>query len=88
MEFKIASCTIIDELGAARQFHYFLLVEPVELGCLFCENYGVLISEEEGEKAYVPRITTNAARIDELITMLVKYKVSPTALPDVVADWL
>ena len=88
MEFQIASCTVTDELGASRRFHYFLFIEPVESGCFFCENYGVLISEEEGEKVCVPGITTDAARIDELITLLVKYKVSPTALPDIVSDWL
>ena len=27
-------------------------------------------------------------RIDELMTLLVEHGVSPTALPDIIADWL
>ena len=88
MELKVASRTITDESGTARQFHYSLLIEQIESEHLFCEHYGVLISEEHGEQIYIPGITTSAARIDELMTLLIKHTVSPTTLPDIVADWL
>ena len=44
-------------------------------------------SKAGGESA-VPRITTSAARIDELMTLLVDNQVGPAGLHDVVADWL
>ena len=88
MELKIASRSITDEKGVLRRFHYSLLVEQIESGCFFCENYGVLISEENGDKASVPGITTSAAHIDELMTLLVEHSVSPITLTDVVSDWL
>ena len=88
MEVKIASCTCQDELGHPRTFHYALTVDTVEAGPLFCENYGVRISEENGDTASVPGITTSALRIDELMTLLVEHKVGPAALRDVVDDWL
>ena len=88
MEFEIAVGHWRDEAGGLRRVHYYLQVETVESGGLCCENYGVRVSEETGESAAVPNITTSALRIDELISLLVEHKVGPTALPDVVADWL
>ena len=88
MEFKIASRTMTDEEGRPRRYHYSLLVDQIEGSHFACENYGVRILEEGGENACVPGITTSAMRIDELISLLVEHKVSPTALPDIVADWL
>lgn len=88
MEFKITSRTITDEQGKPRKFHYSLLVDQIEGISFACENYGVRVLEEGGECASVPGITTSAMRIDELMTLLVEHKVSPTALSDVVADWL
>lgn len=88
MELTIASRTITDEKGILRQFRYALLIDELSSGCFFCENYGVLISETNGDNASIPGITSSAARIDELMTLLIKHNVSPTALTDVVADWL
>ena len=45
-------------------------------------------SMESGDTAAIPGITTSAVRIDELLTLLVEHGVSPTALPDVISDWL
>ena len=36
----------------------------------------------------IPGITVSAQRVDELLSLLVEHRVSPTALADVVADWL
>ena len=88
MEFKITSRTITDEQGSPRKFHYSLLVDQIEGGHFACENYGVRITEEGGECASIPGITTSAMRIDELMTLLVEHRVSPTSLTDVVTDWL
>ena len=88
MELTIASRTITDENGTPRQFRYALLIDQISSGCFFCENYGVLISETNGDTASIPGITSSAARIDELMTLLIEHNVSPTTLADVVADWL
>lgn len=83
-----ASRTCPDEFGRPRTFHYALTVDTVESDTFSCENYGVRISEESGDTAAIPGITTSAVRIDELLTLLVEHGVSPTALPDVISDWL
>lgn len=88
MELKIASRQCADQKGNSRKFHYFLTVDQEESPRFCCENYGVRIAEEDGGDISIPRITTSAARIDELITLLVDNRVSPGGLEDVVADWL
>lgn len=88
MEIKVATRQFRDQLGAARQFHYFLTVDQEETPHLLCENYGVRIAEESGDDAAIPGITTSAARIDELMTLLVDHCVGPAGLADVIADWL
>ena len=70
-EVKIASRTCPDEFGRPRTFHYSLTVDTVESNAFSCENYGVRISEESGDTAAIPGITTSAVRIDELMTLLV-----------------
>lgn len=88
MEMKIATRYCADQEGNQRCFHYFLTVDQEEMPRLFCENYGIRISEEQGGEAAISGITTSAARIDELLTMLVDNRVGPAGLSDVVADWL
>lgn len=88
MEMKIAVRQCADQAGNPRRFHYFLTIDQEETPRLSCENYGVRIEEEHGDVACVPGITTNAKRIDELMTLLVDNQVGPTGLADVVADWL
>ena len=88
MEIKIATRQYRDDLGQQRRFHYFLTVDTVETGPFCCENYGVRIVEEAGASSAIPAITTSAARIDELMTLLVDNQVGPAGLDDVVADWL
>lgn len=87
-ELKIASRTCLDQAGEQHTFHYALTVDTVE-GEAFCwENYGVRVWEEQGEDETIPGITTSAARIDELMTLLVENQVGPAGLRDVVDDWL
>lgn len=87
-EVKIASRAYPDELGRPRLFHYSLMVDTVEMDTFMCENYGVRVSEENGDTAMIPNITTSALRIDELMTLLIEHHIGPTTLPDVVSDWL
>lgn len=88
MEMKIATRSCGDDRGKQRRFHYYLTVDQVESPRFACENYGVRIAEEAGDEACCPALTTSAARIDQLLTMLVDNKVGPAGLADVVADWL
>ena len=75
MELKIASRSLTDEAGKLRRLHYFLLVDELEAGSFFCEQYGVKIAEEDGDCAQIRGITTSAVRIEAV-------------LEDVVQDWL
>ena len=88
MELRIADRQCRDQGGNLRRFHYFLTVDQEETPHFSCENYGVRIAEEEGGEASVAAITTSAARIDELMTLLVDHRVGPVGLADIVADWL
>lgn len=88
MEMKIATRQCADQEGKTRCFHYFLTVNQEETSNFFCENYGVRIAEREGGDVSIPNITTSAARIDELMTLLVDNRVGPAGLADIVADWL
>ena len=73
MEFEIAVGNWRDEVGGLRRVHYYLQVETVDTGGFCCENYGVRVSEEDGDSAQVSGITTSALRIDELISLPVSY---------------
>ena len=88
MEMKIATRQCLDQKGQQRRFHYYLTIDQEETPRLFCENYGVRIAEELGDESSLSGVTTSAARIDELMTLLVDNTVGPAGLADVVADWL
>ena len=88
MEIKVATRQCRDQAGVPRQFHYFLTVDEEKTPRLLFENYGVRIAEDSGDDAAIPAITTSAARIDELMTLLVDNRVGPVGVADVVADWL
>ena len=88
MEMKIATRRYTGQTGNQHCFHYFLTVDQEETPRFFCENYGVRIAEESGGDVSIPGITTSAARIDELMALLVDNRVGPAGLADVVADWL
>lgn len=87
-EIRIATRSVLDQTSRSRTFHYALVVEQVESGRFTCEDYGVKITEEGGESATVPGITTSAVRIDELLELLIRNRVGPASLHDVIADWL
>lgn len=88
MELRIADRQCRDQEGNLRRFHYFLTIDQEETPHFSCENYGVRVAEEGGEETSIAAITTSAARIDELLTLLVDNRVGPAGLSDVVSDWL
>ena len=88
MELKIASRQRQDSTGALHTFHYYLTSDYISSGSFCCENYGVRISEDSGETAVFPSITVSALRMDELMSLLVENRIGPSALSDVVVDWL
>lgn len=88
MELRIADRQCRDQGGTPRHFQYFLTIDQEETPNFFCENYGVRVTEEGAGETVIPNITTSAARIDELLTLLVDNRVGPAGLADVVADWL
>ena len=88
MKLKIASRNWSDDDGVSHRFDYYLLTEPVETDHLCCETYGVYIEDDTRHSACIPSITTNATRIDQLMTLLVTHLVGPAGLEDVLSDWL
>ena len=68
---------------------YLLTVGEKQVGRFACEAYGVKIEDElTGESVTVPDLTVSAARIDELMELLIRNEVTPAGLEDVIADWL
>ena len=88
MELPIQTITAVDEPGHPRSFHYSILVDEISVGNFSCEDYGIQVREESGSCVSIPNITTSTTRIHALMELLIRHKVSPTALPDVVADWV
>lgn len=67
---------------------YGLLVEDIEVDGFHCESYGVVLTDPAGNTGRCRHITVSAARIGELLDLLIRNGVTPTTLPDVVEDWL
>lgn len=88
-ELFLGTRTAADELGHPCRFDYYLLVGEITAGSFACESYGVKVAQEDTDnQCAIPNITTSAARIDALTNLLLVYCVTPSNLPDVVADWL
>lgn len=70
-------------------WRYGLLVEDVEVDGFCCESYGVVITNEiTGESTRYRHVTVNAQEALKLLNALARNAVTPTALMDVVEDWL
>ena len=87
-ELYLQTLKLPDETGAERSYDYSILVGEMDVGPYSCESYGIKIVEKGGCEASVPHVTCSAARIDELMALLVDNRVGPAGLADVVADWL
>lgn len=88
-ELAVARKQVQDEEGQVHTYDYVILVgeTPVFSG-VSCESYGVCIRGQDGETEQITDITVSAARIDELIDLLVRNAVTPCTLRDVVDGWL
>lgn len=70
-------------------WRYGLLAEDVEVDGFCCESYGVVVTDElTGQSAQCRHITVNDQEALELLKALARNAVPPTALMDVVEDWL
>ena len=83
----------LSEEGQKFELTYELIAEDVTGadGKLICENYGVAVRMESGdEQTYieVPNITVDQTRILNLLVLLSVHQVTPTAVCDVLDDWL
>ena len=68
---------------------YSVLVGEKKAGNFLCEAYGVKIEEEHsGESACFPDLTLSAGEIEKLMETLIRSRVTPTGLKDVIEDWL
>ena len=68
---------------------YFLTVDTYkcDAGCEL-ESYGVMVSFDDGESAAVRCITLSTERIGKLLELLMRGRVTPVSLNDVVDDWV
>ena len=87
-ELLVEKLNLTDDSGRQRSYTYSVLIGEKNVGSFSCEDYGVKIAELNGESASIPDITVSAARIDELIGLLIRNTVTPTTLADVISDWL
>lgn len=87
-EILIDTRSLEDDYGRKREYTYSVLVGEKNVGSFSCEDYGVKIQETGGESAEIPDITVSAARIDDLMSLLIRNTVTPITLSDVVADWI
>lgn len=87
-ELFLKTVELADQSGAIRRYDYSILIGEMDVGAYACESYGVKVAEQGGEQACVENITCSASRIDELSSLLTRSGVTPSALRDVVLDWL
>ena len=77
------------EDGFRQGCDYYIVIDQMDVdGAFACESYGVRVVGPGGDEAVIPHITIDIARIDELVELLRRNEVTPTALRDVVDDWL
>lgn len=78
----------IEGMGKELSCRYSILVGEIPVGNFSCESYGVKIEETAtGAVARFPDLTISTQRIDELMELLIRNRVTPTGLADVLADW-
>lgn len=81
--------TLLDEAGVEHCFHYYIVMDQLELEGYAGESYGIKIEEKEtGQVAVVPHVTTRSSEIYQLARTLIDHQVTPCTLVDVIQDWL
>lgn len=79
---------VLDWTTQKTPCRYGLLVEDIEVDGFHCESYGVVLTAPDASTKRCRHITVNAAKISELLDLLIRNAVTPTTLLDVVEDWL
>ena len=87
-ETYIDTRSCLDEEGLLHTFRYSLLAHRCPTGPFFLEEYGVQVEEDGIECEALFPITHSQPKIRALLTLLIDHAVTPTNLPDVVADWI
>ena len=88
-EWKLDVSSLYPDFPAEEGYDYAVLVDEIQTGTFACESYGAAITDRStGERAAVANITVSLPRIDALMELLVRNRVSPVHLRDVVDDWL
>jgi len=73
---------------AKKEYNYSILVQELwQETRMVCEEYGVCIRGKEEEMA-ISGITVSADRIRSLAELLLRNRVTPISLPEIVEDWL
>lgn len=85
-EITYAAKQVKTDVGGLLALTYSIIVDSGEDGP---ESYGVKIDELNGDThAMIPGLTVSRERIEDLMDKLSRNTVTPTALMDVLADWL
>lgn len=88
-ELFVARRRVQDEAGQAHIYGYAVCIGVRETAAgRPYESYGPVIWEEGGEIHMAPDVTADIGRMDELMERLVRGRVSPRELTDVLADWV
>lgn len=88
-ELPVGRREVVDEEGRTHTYEYAVLIgESPFSSQMACESYGACVRDAEGQCSQVPNITLSAARIEELMELLLRNTVAPCTLLDVVEDWL
>lgn len=84
-EIKYREVSVWAEDGRPLALSYIILTDKSRVP----ERYGVKVVEgNSGEFAQITDLTTKTKRAYDLVDKLAKNAVTPTALADIVADWL
>ncbi len=86
-ETYIDTRSCLDEDGLLHTFRYHLLTRQSPTGPFSLEEYGVMVEETGLAGTRIFPITHSFPKIQDLMTLLVHYAVTPTNLPEVVEDW-
>lgn len=88
-ELFVARRQVLDSAGRAHTYGYAVQIGVRETAAgRPYESYGTTVWEEGGEMRTAPDITEDIGRIDELMERLVRGRVSPQGLTEVLADWV
>lgn len=87
METLAGTQIISDEQGTSHVLHYLLVSRQIPAGNFLFEEYGVKIEDVDHNSMCIYPITHSHARMEDLLSLLIRHAVTPVTLFDVVEDW-